>query len=186
VLLALAGGGWTVVQMTHPAALPAGVVEQHRPFLVAKTLRAARDNLPFGAGGGSFPSVYPAYEQPSGVSPEYANHAHCDYAEVLLDYGLPGALIVIAVLGWWLARVRALWCVAGPCDAADPLARAGMVIVGLALAHSVVDYPLRTAAIAVVTAFAAALAARPLIQAAGRPAREVRRDSIGNSIKVTL
>jgi O-antigen ligase len=190
-MIAVAGGTWAAVQIMHPAAVPASVAEQHRPFLVATTLRAARDNLPFGTGGGSFPSVYPAYQQPSGVSPEYANHAHSDYAEVLLDYGLPGALIVIAVFGWWLWRVRALWIAADASgsdasDAVDPLARAGVVMVGLVLAHSVVDYPLRTAAIATVTAFAAALAARPVTQVASRRARQVHRDSIKDSIKVKL
>ena len=130
-----------------------GVAEQHRPFIVGTTMRAAADHFPVGSGGGSFPRIYPRYEDPGQASPEYVSHAHSDYAEVLLEYGLPGGLAIAAVIGWLGYAALGLW--RSPAMAGS--AWAGLVMLGVALAHSLVDYPLRTAAIAMLAAFAAGL-----------------------------
>ncbi len=160
----LGGGAIIVIALTgllgwarpdHPVA---DSDPQHRDVLTMTTLHAAFDYRPFGSGGGSFQTIYPSYEDPAAASPEYANHAHDDYAEALLDYGLPGALLIAAAIGMWIMRARTVW--SGD-DAGDDDARAGWVAVGVVLAHSGVDYPLRTAAIAVVATMAAALAAMP-------------------------
>lgn len=158
----VAGAGWQAWRYTQ--AEPAGGAEQHRPVMIARTLLAARDHAPLGSGGGSFQRIYPRYEDPARIDPEYRNHAHSDYAEVALEYGLPGLLLALAVLGWWGQGVAAL-VRAG--RAADPargealaMARAGAVMLGAVLAHSAVDYPLRTAALAMVAALAGVLIAR--------------------------
>jgi O-antigen ligase len=114
--------------------------------------------MPFGSGGGSFRHIYPSYEDPEAASPEYINHAHDDYAELALEYGAPGALLAMGALGLWAWRMRTLWAATG---SGQRLARAGCAAVGIVLLHSLVDYPARTAAIAVLTAFAAALMAAP-------------------------
>ncbi len=158
VLLAHGGGGGE-----DPAR------SQHRAVIGETTLRAAVDSLPIGSGGGSFAAVYPAYEDTAAVTPEYTNHAHDDYAEMLLELGIPGAVLVMAAWIAWCMRVVAIWGVAG---ADADRARAGAVALAAILAHSLVDYPLRTAAIAAVAGLAAALLASPI--AAGTAASPIR------------
>ncbi len=131
---------------------------QHRGAILSLTLLAVRDHLPLGSGGGSFTTVYPRYEYPAAVTPEYTNHAHDDYAETLLEFGIPGALVIIAVVAAWLRRTWAVWAIPGK---NNDHARAGAVAIGAILAHSLVDYPLRTAAIGAVAGLAAALLATP-------------------------
>lgn len=127
-----------------------GGADQRRSVTIPRTLAAAVDHLPVGAGGGSFTTIYPAYTDPDLASPAFVNHAHSDYAEMLLDHGVAGALLIVAGWLWWLRRART----AGDDDAAA----AALIALAVVLLHSLVDYPLRTAAIAVVAAFAAVLA----------------------------
>jgi O-antigen ligase len=151
--LAAAGGLWLAFADPQP---PPGGAEQHRPAMIATTLKAARDHFPAGSGGGSFLRVYQQYEDSAQASPQYRNHAHSDYAEILLEYGAAGALLIQVILAWWAARARAAWR-AGPEGAA---ARCAVIMIGVVLAHSLVDYPLRTGALALLAAGAAIIAAR--------------------------
>ena len=118
--------------------------------------RAALDFFPFGSGAGSFVTVYPAYEDARTVDDEFLNHVHNDYIETWLEYGLAGVLLIAAALWLWLSRARSLWRLAS--EASD-LQRAAFVAIGVAAAHSLVDYPLRTAAIAALLAFVVAVMA---------------------------
>lgn len=152
--LAAAGGLWLVLTDDSP---PPGGEEQQRPFIIATTLQAARDHFPVGSGGGSFLRVYQHYEDPDEASPQYRNHAHNDYAEVLLEYGAPGALLILLVIGWWARQGQTAWRGQGPGFAE---ARTGVIMLGVLLAHSAVDYPLRTGALALLSAAAAVLATR--------------------------
>lgn len=154
IVLMLAGLGATL--SSRPMAIDQSA--QHRPAIWSTTWAAVRAFAPLGAGGGSFTQVYPAFEDPSAVSGEYVNHAHGDALEILLEHGVAGALLAAGVVVWWAARLRAL---IGRRDA-DPLALAGAAMLAIALVHSLVDYPLRTSAIAVVAALAAGLLATPL------------------------
>lgn len=122
------------------------------------TWDAAQDYLPLGSGFGSFTQVYPQYEPAARVSNTFVNHAHNDYLELLLEGGLPALALVAGFLFWWVRRARWVWTRAND---ADPLARAGSVAVAVLLAHSFVDYPARTAAIAAVVALACALMTTP-------------------------
>ena len=151
--IAAAGAVWLAAAGDTP---PPGGAEQQRPAMVATTLEAARDHFPAGSGAGTFLRVYQHYEDPAAATPEYRNHAHSDYAEILLEYGAPGALLILAALGWWAMQARDAWR-AGPEAAA---ARCAVVMLGILLAHSLVDYPLRTGALAVLAALAAVLVAR--------------------------
>jgi hypothetical protein len=124
---------------------------------IRTTASAALGYLPFGSGGGSFVRVYPQYEDVETASLEYLNHAHDDYVEVALEHGLPGLALVLAAFALWLTQARRLW---RP-GKGDGLSRAGSIIVAIVFAHSLVDYPLRTAAMAAVAAFAFALMVAP-------------------------
>jgi O-antigen ligase len=153
-VLGAAGGLWLALADDRPAP---GGEEQQRPFIIATTLEAARDHFPAGTGGGSFLRVYQHYEDPAQASPQYRNHAHNDYAEVLLEYGAPGALLIMVVVGWWARQALVAWRGQGP-DFTE--ARAGVIMLGILFAHSAVDYPLRTGTLALLATAAAVLAAR--------------------------
>jgi O-antigen ligase len=125
-----------------------------RKVIGATTLQAIGDYLPLGSGLGTFPHVYRTYSDPYRAMAEYVNHAHNDYLEVALEMGLPGLLLVALFIAWWVRRSFAVWT-GEPKDAA--LASAASVIIGVVLLHSIVDYPIRTSAIAAVFAAACAL-----------------------------
>jgi O-antigen ligase len=132
------------------------------PFAIT-TLEAARQSLPFGTGLGSFVSVYATAEKPAALFGGYVNRAHNDLAELLLETGLIGAFLLLVFLGWFIRRATTVWfrSAAFSDPAQTMLERAATLIIALLLAHSLVDYPLRTTALAVVFAFACAVLTTP-------------------------
>lgn len=121
------------------------------------TSKAAADFLPVGSGVGTFVRVFPLYEDPATVDRYYMNHAHSDYLELALETGIPGLLLVLLFFLWWGWRAVAIWRSEDP----DYYARAATIASAAILAHSIVDYPLRTAAISAVFAVCCALMAEP-------------------------
>jgi len=117
-----------------------------------------KDSFPLGAGRGTFSTVYRRYEDPSRVTGQFANHAHNDYVEAVLELGAAGLLLILAFLFWWARRSYLVWTRDFEGVA---LARAGSVMIGIVLAHSIVDYPIRTAAIAAIFAMGCALMVPP-------------------------
>ncbi len=126
--------------------------EQSRQTSFTLTLRAATDYLPLGSGIGSFQPVYHTQESLGMVYPTYMNHAHSDWIEMLLETGIPGVLVELIFLLWWGRRTRAIW----QAEDRDPFAQGAVIASAAILLHSLVDYPLRTAAISAV--FAACIA----------------------------
>ena len=120
-------------------------------------VEAIRDHGLAGSGVGTFPSIYPHYEDAATVERTYVNHAHNDYMEIVIETGLPGAVLMLLFLVWWSSRAVVIW--RSP-NAAE-LARAACIASAAILLHSLVDYPLRTAAIASAMAMALALMADP-------------------------
>ncbi|HYG46988.1 MAG TPA: O-antigen ligase family protein [Allosphingosinicella sp.] len=133
-----------------------------RRVLAATTVEAIEDSFPVGTGLGTFSTVYRRYEDPNRVTRQFANHAHNDYLEAVLELGLAGLLLILGFLFWWARRSYQAWTRDYQGAA---LARAGSVMIGVVLAHSIVDYPIRTAAIAAIFALGCALMVPP------RPAR---------------
>ncbi len=125
-----------------------------RATFALTTIQATAETFPVGTGLGTFAEVYRRFQDPNLASREYANHAHNDYLEVALELGLPGILLVLAGIFWWLKRSVHSWRSEA---AGASLGRTGSVIIGVVLLHSLVDYPLRTSAIAAVFAVACAL-----------------------------
>lgn len=121
------------------------------------TIAAIGSFFPFGSGLGSFISVFPAFEDPHAVDAIFVNHAHNDYLEFILELGLPGAILIVSFLGWWLWRAVAIWRDAD----SGLLPRAATISSAVILAHSLVDYPARTAAILAVMVACCAIMARP-------------------------
>jgi O-antigen ligase len=119
------------------------------------TAQAAREHLPFGSGLGTFIEIYRTYEDPVRVEPTFINRAHSDYLELFLETGLLAAPVVLLFLIWWAWHFWRAW----RSDAPDYFARAAGVASAAMLIHSVVDYPLRTAAISAIFAMCCALLA---------------------------
>ena len=118
---------------------------QSRVEIFSTTSKAAADFMPFGSGLGSFRSVYRLYEQPEQVTSEYVVHAHNDFAEMALELGFAGIALMLLFLAWWVAGVWRAWRTAE----AGPFARAATIASAAVIVHSLVDFPLRTAAISV-------------------------------------
>ncbi|MEO7366066.1 MAG: O-antigen ligase family protein [Sphingomicrobium sp.] len=114
---------------------------------------------PLGSGFGTFVPVFKASENLDLMGDLYLNHAHNDLLELLIEGGLPVALLLLA--GLFALAVR-LWRLLAKGRATDPaIALAGLTIILLAMAHSLVDYPLRMRALAAVAAIALALFVAP-------------------------
>lgn len=130
---------------------------ESRQRIWSTTMPTIQDNWALGSGVGSFPEVYPRYEDPAAVNRTFVNHAHNDYLEIASDTGLPGILLLAAFLFWWVSRSIAVWRSA----AADRYARAATIASAAMLVHSFVDYPLRPAALSAIMAACLALMAQP-------------------------
>lgn len=143
--------------------------EDSRYTSFGRSLGAAADFLPAGSGIGTFQAVYRQREDPTQISRFFMNHVHNDWIEVALETGVPGLIVLALFLYWWARRTIAIW----RSDERDPYALAATVVTALILAHSFVDYPLRTAAISALFALCCALMAEP------RPAGRVLREESG-------
>jgi O-antigen ligase len=111
----------------------------------------AKTYFPFGAGFGSFDSVFRAFEPTQTLSTFYMNQAHNDLIQIIIEGGVLAALAAIVFSLWFAGRAWSLWWykIRSP---ADLLGRTGSVIALLLLLSSAVDYPLRTPALAVLMA----------------------------------
>jgi O-antigen ligase len=140
-------------------------LQDARVRFARNTIAAAWAYFPFGSGVGSFVPVYGMFEKPADIIEHtYANHAHNDVLEMWLESGVVGIAIAVFFVIWLVARSRAIWSrtAAGVQDIDRSLARAATIVIGLLIAHSFVDYPLRTGAMMAVFAFSCALLIEPL------------------------
>jgi hypothetical protein len=133
-----------------------------RGELARTSLQGAMAFFPWGAGWGSYDSVYPRF-QPASIA-GFANHAHEDYVEMLFEGGI--FFVLLCAIFVWLAAARARMLVAvaleerkldRECMAA---ALCGLGLLGL-LAHSLVEFNLRIPANAILGALLAGAYLRP-------------------------
>jgi O-antigen ligase len=139
-----------------------------RLVFARNTIAAAKAYMPFGSGVGSFVPVYPTFEAPQDtIANVYANHAHNDWLEIWLEGGVFSMILVGAFVIWFaFAAVRIWRGSAAPLRAIDILlARAATIPVPLIMAHSIVDYPLRTGGMMALVAFCCAFMVEPLVPA---------------------
>jgi O-antigen ligase len=151
VIVCLAGLANSSTGATRIGQNPGGSL-QSREQILATTGRAIRDFMPLGSGLGSFVKVYRLYESPDAITNESVIHAHNDYVELALELGVPGILLMLLFLVWWLVQCFAVWRK----GEGGPWARAASIASAAVLVHSLVDFPLRTTAIS--TCFAMCLA----------------------------
>ena len=109
------------------------------------TIEGIGENWLWGVGYGNFDKAYQMYESPEMIFRAYVNHAHNDYLEVIFEGGLAGVVLILFYLSAFLLRYRKA--------ASEPLQRAAFLSILFVLLHSLVDYPLRTGALAVTFAF---------------------------------
>jgi O-antigen ligase len=135
-----------------------------RIAIIRNTISAARTYMPFGSGLGTFVPVYQMFEKPSDIGVAYINHAHNDVLELWLEAGTPGLLLLAFYIVWLGRRMVAVWSVTGPRQMHShdlSFIRAASIVLVLLLAHSLVDYPLRTYAMSGIAAFCTALLIPP-------------------------
>ena len=156
-LVVLAGAVLVLATEEGQSMLAAGgtLSASARETIFATSWTAIADFMPTGSGLGSFAEIYRLYEDPATVGPRYVNHAHNDYLELLLETGAPGALLLGVFLIWWGWRSVRVW----RAENAGPFARAAVIVTATILIHSLVDYPLRTAAIGSIFALCCVLMA---------------------------
>lgn len=120
--------------------------EDYRTTILAVTRKAIESFFPAGSGFGSFVGTYQLFEQPGDVLPNFVNHAHNDWLELLLEGGLPALTLMFAFLvllsfaAFRLARLSLF-------NVSDSYMRAAAVAVILLMAHALVDFGLRTPAL---------------------------------------
>ena len=177
-ILLIAAVGWlatTPLSSESTLRSNAQTSVQSREEILRTSAKAATDFMPLGSGIGSFQRVYALYEDHDRLDPTtYVNHAHNDYVEIALETGVPGLIVLALFLVWWARAAWRAWRPANP----DPYARAASVASAAILIHSLVDFPLRTAAIGACFAMCLALLIRPRREAAVdssdlRPTRHV-------------
>ena len=168
-----------VIAMTPIASVASGMgvstSVQSRAAIWSRTSDAVGEHLPWGSGLGTFEPIYRQQEDPAAVNAEYVNHAHNDYLELALELGVPGIMLMALLLAWWAVAAFKQWT----SPLSTPFGRAATIASAAILAHSAVDYPLRTGAIAAI--FGAAIALMAQRQRSGeeqkddrsRPARHV-------------
>jgi membrane-associated phospholipid phosphatase len=93
------------------------------------------------------------------IANRFVSRAHSDALEVWLETGVVGLALIGLFVAWLVVRAVAVWRRApeGSEEIDQSLPRAATIIITLLLAHSLVDYPLRTAAMMAIMAFACAL-----------------------------
>lgn len=106
--------------------------------------------MPWGAGFGAFMPAFQIYESQETFT-AFANRAHSEPLEVLIEAGIPGAIIVAGLI---LATLWRGWGAIRRGEGDDERSHGGLlgIVTLLLLAHSMVDYPMRSMSIAVLFA----------------------------------
>jgi O-antigen ligase len=147
-----------VVQMSLLGALrrvEGPTQEDGRLQYTEHTLQAAKGYFPLGSGLGTFRRAYQPFEA-ANPSRYIVNHAHNDYAELLLEGGLLGLVLIATGLVLWVQQGLRLF--RGGMRREQFGESFGAISVtawlggSVAVVHSALDFPLRTTA--AMTAFA--------------------------------
>jgi O-antigen ligase len=136
-------------------------LEDSRIRLAYRTIEAAKSYMPLGSGMGTFVPVYATFERPEDtLAGSFVNHAHNDVLELWVEAGVVGASLAGLFAVWLMLRSVAIWRRKWDSQMLEidwNLARAATMVAALLVAHSFVDYPLRTGAMMAMMAFACAL-----------------------------
>jgi O-antigen ligase len=150
-------------------------LEDARIVIARNTFSAAKAYMPVGSGMGTFVTAYAPFEKPTDAMIDtYANRAHNDVLEMLLEAGGVGLFLMCGFMVWLMIASAKVWRRNAPgTDIDRALARAAAVVIVLLIVHSLFDYPLRTGAMMAIFAFSCALMVEPGKEAEG-PAEGVK------------
>ena len=118
-------------------------VNETRVAMLDPLLATARAFMPFGAGFGSFDSVFRHFEPNSLLSTIYMNQAHNEPMQLAIEGGAPALVLLAVFVGWWLWSGVKVARREGP-SSGKAIAVAWVAASAILLTSSLVDYPLRT------------------------------------------
>jgi hypothetical protein len=127
-----------------------------RQYAADLTLAAIGDHYWLGSGLGSYEETIGQKENVAVVTATFLPHAHNDYLQLAMETGLVGAFLGAALLGLIFFAISAN-VLAGRSGPASSAASMSLLIL---LAHSLVDYPLRTQSVMVLAIIALAILMR--------------------------
>lgn len=130
-----------------------------RAIIYDNTLQAIRSMGWVGSGPGSFYDVYLMYENRATMTTTFANQAHNDVLQLVLELGVFGVALMVAFAVWFIS-VSVKGALAS--RRSRKLILILLVSILAVMLHSFVDYPLRTIALASFTAFNAGYVSRLL------------------------
>ncbi len=146
-LTALAMIGGVALAALHSGAIErltaTDTVGETRVAMLAPLRNTALAFMPFGAGFGAFDDVYRRFEPDALLSTIYMNQAHDEPLQLAIEGGLPALALLLLFLGWWL-RTGHFILRMRHASKERAMARAALVVTIIAMASSLVDYPLRT------------------------------------------
>jgi O-antigen ligase len=128
------------------------------PYIVDMTEKY----FPLGSGAGSFVEVYQLDEPKMLLKPTYFNHAHNDWLELCLTFGLPGLILLMVALSAFARRAYQLFRADCGEQRTIPMARLGTVVIAMVALASIGDYPLRTPTLACVFVLSVLWMAAPI------------------------
>jgi len=144
--LALAVGAMSsrqvVLQRLFETRSTIGTTELRTANLPA-LIETTKTFFPLGAGFGTFDAVFRRFESNALLRPTYFNHAHSEPIEILIEGGLPAALLMIGLLVW-VARRSSVLVSPPKRSSIIVLSQVGVLGLILLMLGSLVDYPLRT------------------------------------------
>lgn len=100
--------------------------------------------FPAGTGFGNFDPLFRISEPDGLLNPQYINHAHNDWLQIVLEGGLLGLVLLSVAVVWFALRSYQAWTSNQGAAGGRALAKAGSVVGAVILAASVTDYPART------------------------------------------
>lgn len=109
------------------------------------TIDGIKENWVTGIGFGNFQKAYQVYEKEGMIFSSYVNHAHNDYLEIAFEGGIFAVVLMAIYFMFLLVSYVGI--------RREPLQKAAFLSVSFLLVHSLVDYPLRTAALAMTFAY---------------------------------
>jgi O-antigen ligase len=100
--------------------------------------------FPFGSGAGSFVEAYQIFEPTRLLDSTYLNRAHNDWLETGITFGLPGLLLLAAIIAFYLWHSFTIWRHGNPDRRSIRFARMSGILMAIIALASFSDYPLRT------------------------------------------
>ncbi|MEO1045716.1 MAG: O-antigen ligase family protein [Pseudomonadota bacterium] len=157
-LVALVLLGWWTGNLGNLESLSARFEQSddHRYEFWPDTLAAMGHYFPFGSGIGTFDEAFRSQESLDIIGTHYVNHAHNDYIEIIIETGIFGLILLAAMAVVMLPAMRRIIVGRTRGDITDLplLACWGLTMIAL---HSLVDYPMRSLAIAALFGVLAAI-----------------------------